>query len=66
MYSRLLVVNGSFCCLWFQKAHLVVLAGAEKVGHHLPGELLSLVFSVMLKRSEKYKAKSDIVGRIKS
>lgn len=34
----------------------MVLAGPEKEGHHVLGKLLSLVFSVTLKRSEKYKA----------
>lgn len=45
---------------------MVVLAGAEKVRQCVPGELLSLVFLVMLKRSENYKAKSDMVGRERS
>lgn len=57
--------DGRFFCLRFQKTNLVVLAGAEKEGQHVPRELLSLVFFIMLKRSENYKAESDMVGRRK-
>lgn len=56
MAQRLLLLNGRFFYLQFQKANLVVLAGPEKEGHRVLGKLLCLVFSVMLKRREKYKA----------
>lgn len=39
----------------------MVLAEAEKEGHHVPGELLSLAFCYA-ERSEKYKAQSDLMG----
>lgn len=58
--------DGRFCCLQFQKADLVVLARAEKEGHHVLGRLLSLVFSITLKRSKNYKAECDMMGRKKS
>lgn len=43
----------------------MVLARAEIEGHRVPGELLSLVFFVMLKRNGKHKAESDGVVRKK-
>lgn len=43
----------------------MVLARTENEGHHVPGELLSLVFFVMQKRNGKHKAVSDMVGRRK-
>lgn len=47
-----------FSYLQLQKADLVVLAAAEKERCPVLEELLSLVFSVMLNRNQKYKADS--------